>query len=119
MECKACELNNIGVRLLMEGRFEEANDSFSEAAQMVKRCIHVGNEVVALRSGETIQEKFTTMAIPEAVYANNVRDPGCSNSFVYRRAVLLPDDDVGTPTIEIISAVILFNMVSHWSSRQP
>jgi hypothetical protein len=112
MECKACELNNIGVSLLVAGRLEEANDLFSEAAQMVKRSIRGGNDTGGLPSEETSsQERFATIAIPEAVDRGSTSNSDCNNSFVYRRAVLLPLDDVGVPTIEIISAVILFNMV--------
>ena len=115
MECKACELNNIGVHLLVGGSLKEANDSFSKAAKMVQRFIHGGNnEDGASRSGLIVRENFTTIAIPafnEAVYESNVNESSCSNTFVYRRAVFLPQDHVGSPTIEIISAIILFNMV--------
>jgi hypothetical protein len=120
MECNACELNNIGVRLLVQGSLKEANDSFSKAAQMVQRCIHGGNNKDgASRSGVTVPENFKTVAIPafnEAVNGGNVSEPSCSNSFVYRRAVLLPQVDVGPPNIEIISVIILFNMVRQWLS---
>jgi hypothetical protein len=113
MDCEVCELNNIGVCLLVEGRLQEARIVFSKAIGITKRLIQRGKEETA-PSTVHAPASFKTVVIPDinrVALDKTGESLALSNgAFVYRRAFLLPHNQP-IPT-ETISTVILFNMVS-------
>ena len=113
MDCEVCELNNIGVCLLVEGRLQEARIVFSKAIGITKRLIQRGKEETA-PSTVHAPASFKTVVIPDinrVALDKTGESLALSNgAFVYRRAFLLPHNQ--PVPAETISTVILFNMVS-------